>query len=376
MTTMGASLDTPSDVHVELVGLPPAQELGREWRDLEDRSNGSFYLGWSWIGCWIDSLAGAVELQLLRATRGGRTVGLCIFAPGRERRHGLIASRTLHLHATGRGQFDILTVECNGFLLERGSEDGLCQRMLDYLLEEQRGWDELVFIRLRDDMGSCLAGSKDLRLRTRTEANYYVDLAAVRANADDYLGLLGTNTRSQIRRSAKEYSKSGELSLVVAEDAAQASVFLDGLKELHQKYWVARGQPGAFSSRFFEDFHRRLLQQAFARGEIQVLAIDAGAQRLGYLYNFVHRGRVYNYQSGFNYEICEKHNRPGLVAHAKAIEFNASAGHAVYDFLAGDVQYKKTMGTVAGEMTWLTVQRKRLRFLAEDWARQLYKRWR
>ena len=64
---------------------------------------------------------------------------------------------------------------------------------------------------------------------------------------------------------------------------------------------------------------RRLLEAAFARGETQLLAIDAGPRRIGYIYNFLYRGRVYNYQSGFDYQVCDKHNRPGLVAHARRL---------------------------------------------------------
>lgn len=375
MTESPSQVDL-TDIDVEFVTLPATDALQRKWQDLEIRSNGSFYVGWSWIGSWIESLGGAVELRLLRARLKDRTVGLCLFAPSVERRHRLISSRTLRLHATGRPHFDILTVECNGFLAEREIDAIVGQRMVDHLVNEQRNWDELVFICLRDNPKWRETSVGGLRQRIRVDANYYVDLAAVRDNEGDYLGLLGATARSQIRRSAKEYEKFGPLSVHLAQDEGQALTFLDGLKEMHQAYWVARGQPGAFSNAFFEQFHQRLVRHAFSRGEMQLLAVDAGAKRLGYLYNFVYRGHVYNYQSGLDYEICERHNRPGMVAHVKAIEFNTLLGHRIYDFLAGDVQYKKTLGTVAAQMTWVTLQRDLLRFHIEDAARRLVERWR
>ena len=49
-----------------------------------------------------------------------------------------------------------------------------------------------------------------------------------------------------------------------AETADQADAFLDGLKNLHQRYWVGRGKPGAFAEPFFERFHRALIRRAAA----------------------------------------------------------------------------------------------------------------
>ena len=156
-----------------------------------------------------------------------------------------------------------------------------------------------------------------------------------------------------------------------AEGCAQSFEFLAGLKSLHQHYWIARGQPGAFANPYFEKFHRALVSGATERGEIQLLAVDAGAHRLGFLYNFVHRGRVYNYQSGFNYQPQEKHDRPGLVAHMQAILFNAARGLDAYDFLAGDAAYKRALGTHSAAIFWVVVQRSRLRFRIEAAARAL-----
>ncbi len=354
-------------ITVELVHLPRTAALEQEWRELEVRSDASFFVGWSWIGCWITSLGSAVELRLVRATLDARTVGLCILAPYRERRHGLISSRTLRLHATGRAAFDILTIECNGPLVARGIGDAVARRMFTHLFEADGAWDELVL----DGLWSVPAWLANARARVRvaTSVAHFVPLSDVRARNGDYLGLLGAKTRSRIRRSLKEYEQIGPCVVQPATDLADALRFLGGLKALHQSYWVARGQPGAFASAFFESFHDRLLSTAFERGEIQLLAIDAGARRIGYIYNFLYRGRIYNYQSGFDYELCQRHNRPGLVAHARAIEFNARAGHEIYDFLAGDVEYKQALGTAAGSMSWVVVQRERLRFRIEDAAR-------
>src|SRR5439155_24981132 len=121
-----------------------------------------------------------------------------------------------------------------------------------------------------------------------------------------------------------------------------------------------RGRSGSFASRFFEDFHRDLVRNRFAAGEVQLLRIAAGAVTVGYLYNFVHRGRVYYYQSGFAYP-DRPAIKPGLVCHAAAAQWNIARGAETYDLLAADRPFKRSLATNPGEMLWLTVQKDRLR---------------
>ena len=361
------------EIVVELVPLPVHGELAPEWRALEEHSDGSFFVSWSWISCWIQSIEDIVDLRLLRAKLHGRSVGLAIFANHMERRHRIIRSRTLRLHATGQPALDSITVECNGFLVDRGMSELVVQRMLRHVLERERCWDELVLDGLWSTPGWPFSDWQ-LRAAVTQHANHYVDLDAVRAHSGGYLALLGSKTRSRIRRSCREYEQLGQVRIELPGDVQQALEFLEGMKVLHQKYWVARGEPGSFANAFFERFHRRLVQDAFGRGEIQLLAIDVGAHRLGYIYNFLYRGRVYNYQSGLDYHLRENQNRPGLVAHTLAIEHSARTGQRVYDFLGGDVEYKQALGTGVATMAWVVVQRDRLRFKVEAAGRALRNR--
>jgi CelD/BcsL family acetyltransferase involved in cellulose biosynthesis len=264
-------------------------------------------------------------------------------------------------------------MECNGFLSERDWDERIGRCMFMHLALQEMDWDELVLDGLWHVPPWALPGVH-AHSRINVHANHYIDLAAVRAHGGNYLVLLGPKTRARIRRSCREYGKFGEQRILAAGDDAEAAVFLDGLKALHQQYWVGRGHPGSFSNPFFEHFHRLLITSAFKRGEIQLLAIEAGSKRIGYIYNFVYRGRIYNYQSGFDYALCEKHNRPGLVSHARAIEFNARLGHGIYDFLGGDMEYKRSLGTAIGEISWMVLQRNRRRFKIEAVARRLRNR--
>ena len=63
-----------------------------------------------------------------------------------------------------------------------------------------------------------------------------------------------------------------------------------------------------------------------------MLRITAGGRIIGYLYNFVHAGHVYNYQSGFAYE-DDPVVKPGFVSHYLAIE-HYLAGTATIDLIS------------------------------------------
>src|SRR6185295_8626016 len=124
----------------------------------------------------------------------------------------------------------------------------------------------------------------------------------------DYLESLGKNTRYNIRRSLKEYRRLGEPTLEEAGSVTQALEYLEHLSALHQSYWRGKGLPGSFANGFFDTFHSRLVETRFDEGVIQLLRVSVGDVVIGYLYNFVYRGRVYNYQTGLNYGACEIKN--------------------------------------------------------------------
>ena len=352
---------------VTLEGLPPLGDLERDWRDLESRSDRSFFMSWSWIGAWLGALPSQIRPELLRVESQGRIVALGVLVRRLLRRHGVFLSRALFLNSTGDPYLDEITIEYNGLLAERGFEQEAAQACVEFLLS--RGdWDEWFLDGVQDPGLSNRVPARDMRwVLSRQAKCCYVDLERLRGSGNEYLGLLGSNTRHNIRRSVREYEKFGPLVLENATTPEQASAFLAGLQQLHQAHWQSKGLPGSFANPFFVEFHQRLVRLLLADGSIQLLRLRAGNASVGYLYNFVDRGRVYSYQSGFNYKLCPKtHGRPGLVAHAYAVEFNRKLGHLLYEFMAGDGQHKQALGLGSTDMVWLVARRPRLRFLLED----------
>ena len=84
----------------------------------------------------------------------------------------------------------------------------------------------------------------------------------------------------------------------------------------------------------------------------------------------MHRGRVYCYQSGFA-PYDDNRIKPGLLSHHLAIVMNRAAGQDCYDFMAGDMRYKRSLSNREGEMIWVRVQRPSLLFAAERQLRRI-----
>ena len=304
--------------------------------------------------------------------RAGALVGLGILVRRAVRRHGLLRSRGLFLNCTGDPLLDEITIEHNGFLAERGAEREVAQACADYLLAGRADWDELFLNGMRHPELVEGLSLEHAQVRTRSlDSCRYVDLAALRANGQEYVAALGRSTRYNIRRSLREYEKRGTLELHEATDLVQAHAYLERLGHLHQRYWEQKGEPGSFANVFFSTFHERLIARAFSDGAVQLLRVTAGGAELGYLYNYVHRGRVYNYQSGFDYTGGSLHERPGLVCHVLAIEHNLRKAHVIYDFMAGDSDYKRNLSTASQTLAWQVIQRPRLKLRIEDALRRV-----
>ena len=344
---------------LELVD-PYSATAERIWRDLEIAMPPSYFLSWGWVATWLAMLPREHAPRLAVVHAGGAPLSAFFLAERWIVRNRAVPSRALFFNTTGVERLDMLWIEYNGLLGHDLSIDDVLAVL------PRTGWDELYLPALHADAFGGLTTS-DPRVRIdRSVPAYYVDLD--KARAQGYLALLSSQTRSQVRRAQRE---AGKLAIEIARDLPHAMDIYSELVALHTAQWRAKGKPGAFADPWFDRFHRQLITERFAHGEIQLVRARNDACTIGCLYNHVYRGRVLQYQSGMATFANEK-LKPGFVCHAAAIDHAAASGLALYDFLGGDVRYKKSLSTDASSLVWARVQRRRLRFLLEDHVR----RWR
>jgi CelD/BcsL family acetyltransferase involved in cellulose biosynthesis len=355
---------------LELVDRGERARIQAIWTELAAVARPSYFLSWPWVENWLDVLPPDVRVQLAVVHAGGAPSAAFFLGSRRTLRHGFVPSRVRFLNCTGVSDYDKLVIEYNAWL---AADATLTLRAVLDLLPGH--WDELVLPaldaaappgdRLENDLGPY-----QLKVEGRVPCAV-VDLERVRAEGD-YLKLLSRNGRSQLRRAAKLYAEQGPLRLEIPATLDAALAVFAELLELHEKTWRARGEGGAFIP-FVRAFHDRLIRRRFDSGEIQLLRLLSGGDTVGCLYNFVWDGVVYFYQSGIRYQE-DGRLKPGMLCHVEAVRHNAAAGHRLYDFLAGDSQYKQSLATGARDLVWARIQKPLLRFRVEDALRR-FRRW-
>jgi CelD/BcsL family acetyltransferase involved in cellulose biosynthesis len=338
----------------------------RIWQTLEAVAQPSYFLSWGFIENWLAALP-ADELPALAVfERAGEASAAFFLAQRRVRRNLVLTSNALYFNATGSPKHDELTIEHNGMLAAPGANRSLAA-VLDQLPED---WDELFLPALDryafDDLGAAPLDARYKVRIVREETAPFVDLGAVRTIDGGYDALLPPTMRTQLQRSR---TLVGRIELEVATDEHQAMDIYAELLRLHARRWTARD--GAFGDPWFERFHRRLIRNRLPHGEIQLLRIKARDTTLGCFYNFVHRGRAIFYQCGLA-SIDDPQIETGYLCHAAAIEYNACAGHCVYDLLGGQARYKDHLATGMNRRVWLRVQRPPARFSLEDGVKRWY----
>lgn len=311
------------------------QALGTRWRELEARSNGSFFQSWSWVGCLAQERF--PNPLLVEATEDGRTVALALF-----NRKG----RRLWLNASGTAALDCPWVEQNGVLAEAGREAELEAACLAAVT---RRHDVVLPGVMSATVEAARRAGVLVRVR-QVQASPCVDLAALRRDGRDYLEGRSANTRQQIRRSDRSY---GTPRLAAAATVAEAFSMLDEMAALHQARWTRRGQSGCFAEPFFGRFHRALIATALPRGEVALWRVSNNEKTIGVLYNFAYRNRMLAYQSGFAYADASGAAKPGLTCHHAAIRRAMVEELHFYDFLAGDDRYKRSLSDAAYAQAWI-----------------------
>jgi len=359
-----------SKIKVDVYGIhSDFQQIKREWSWLCDSAKPSLFLSWEWIENWIKTLPEKVSVFLIVLTGNNiPKTGFFVGAPSPKMAGFFI--RSLYLNTTGDQFFDKIYIEYNSILVENNSPVPLDEIIPVLPLE----WDEFVMPGLDPQffLKNNFEGVTDLyNLIIHKVLSPYVDLAKVRENGLNFLGLLSKNTRSQIHRSYRLYQKEGDIILKEASTISQAMDILIELIKLHQKSWQRRGKVGCFSNDYLLKFHMRFLERYFETGGIQLARLCCGNNTIGCIYNLVGNDKVYFYQSGLakveNYKY-----KPGLMLHSEAIQFNSRIGNSIYDFLAGPSQYKKSLSTDENELIWARLQKKKIKISVYNLSKKIY----
>lgn len=359
-------------VGVSLEPLPAWDELEGLWRDLEERADTSFFLSWTWISTWLDTISRRPELLIARVD--GQVVGLALVLSRLIIRHRVMPVWTAFLNQTGVEEQDVITIEYNDILTDRRLEHEVRSACLRFLLERRklggRRVGELAFCGLHEDRSADLFQLERPVRELASTGSARVDLDAIRRSGKTYQEYLKPSVAKRLRRSLALYQDMGDVAVTAAVTVEEALSFFANAGKFHQQRWTAKGYPGAFAFPFYIDFHRKLIRTALPEGKVELLKIEVAGRPIGFLYNFLYRSHVYYYFSGFRFD-DDNRLKPGLVCHKLCIERHLARGMDVYDFMGGEQRYKTELGEPGPRIVALAVQRPNVLLAAERPLRRL-----
>lgn len=337
------------------------------WTDIQKHSVHSYFNSWGWISTWLTSLPSDSKITFHVGYKAQTPVVAFFLGEKKSRKYGFLPSKSFALNATAYSYYDILYIEYNSIPYDSSISINLIS-VINYILSLD--WDELILPGVSHKFASefNLIEKQERPFRILMDhdtSSFYVDLQKIRDGSMNFVQLLSSNRRSQLRRSLKQYEANGKIHIQEATSVAEAIDLYNKLIQHHQLEWKKRGEAGAFANQFLYQFHKNLIEKRFTKGEIQVLHIYTDEMDIGYIYSFVYDGDILFYQSGFNYQDNNNY-RPGLVSHYLAILHNAQKGMRTYDFLAGDSSYKRTLATDSTPIYWITLYKSNWRYLLED----------
>jgi CelD/BcsL family acetyltransferase involved in cellulose biosynthesis len=357
------------EIRVSIGPLPDLAELKTLWQSLEQRANGSVFVSWPWISTWLRMIQPKFVPALLIARLNGVAVAAGLVVRRHVWRRNLLPVHCWILHATGDDSIDGICIEYNGLLFDPAYRTTAWRAVVAHFLDRATGADEFRLDGVPQELVvAATAGGARVR-ETYRQKSRHLDLQTIRDAGGDFLPQIGSKTRANVRRTERAFQRQyGQVVVDRAASLAEALVFVEELKGLHERRWTSRNGGGAFSREFFAAFHTALISGHFDSGLIQLLRVRAGRSTIATLYNLIHDNTVYFYQSGINYELVKQGESPGMLAQVKAIEYNARLGHGRYDMLAGDTDYKRALTSGSTELWWGSLQKPLLRFRMERYA--------
>lgn len=349
-------------IETAVIPLTDVARFLDDWRSLyAARERRSFFLSPAWIDAWLAGRPSDGGLYEARGLQNGRLVLLGAVGTPASVSPPVLGARRAHLHEYGVDALDSIYIEDNDFLLAPDVGDEARAQAIA-AITEATGAEEIVFrncARPLVDETTRFAAAEGWRCSTlNVQPGFAVDLAAARADGAGALGKTSSALRAKINRALRRYQERGAVDLRVAQTDEDWTDLWDKLIGLHGKGWALRGEKGAFANPAFVAFHKRL--RACAPDSLQLLELRAGEQTIGCLYNFLHQGRVLNYQSGFLYE-NDNQLTPGLLAHALAMQHYLEAGFDSYDLLAGDAGYKRRLAEQTTGVSTLVLEKRSVR---------------
>ena len=331
-------------------------EIAPIWQTLEDRfGDGGLANSWVWIETWLRHYGDLIPHRFLVAEHDGPRA-IALVTEGVDMFRGPFRIRTLHVGTAGEPDSETVRIQYNRLLVDPAFRDEFGAALGALLRSSSGRWDEFRLDGFAPEEIAPLLAS-DASFVVDRRLCHVTDLSAIRAAGKRVIEGLDSHTAKKIRRSIRQIEEvHGPIAVEWAESIDQALDICAEMVALHEARWRSEGKPGVFASPRVAGFHRDLVGSLVPSGGILLARVRAGDVTLGCDYSFVERNRVLGYQWGVA-RLDDPRPSPGLVTGVTVMQEAMERGIDEYDWLSGDVFYKRQLSTTTRELVWARRQR-------------------
>jgi hypothetical protein len=317
------------------------QALAQKWVTLQAQANASAFVAWFWVKQWLaQKNLSSDNCLCVEVMQGQNTVGLALFGIKTKSAFWGLSFNQYFLHKSGNTQEDQTWIEHNTFLLHKDFEQQLSNEICQALTKNQQ-IDDIKLGLSSPDFIKKLNFAGFNRRTELSSPGYLANLAGL-TTLDDYLASLSKNTRSGIKRSIKLLNQQSPLRLVLATDITEKKTVLKNIADLHRIKWRSTVYGSGFDNPCFYNFHKGLIQDQHSAQNCRLYTLYQDDVALGHVYLLTQGDRWSFYLSALHFN-GDNRIKVGLVIHSLVIEQAIKQGIIVYDFLAGEAQYKNSL---------------------------------
>lgn len=325
--------------------------LGKEWNSLLQGSDANnVFLTWEWISNWWENFGGEKTLCVLAVIRDEGLVGLVPLYLRQRLFYGMVPIRELLFLGTG----ETVRSEYLDIIARPRDYDAVTREVFSFL-QDWSGWD-LAYLK------DILPSSSLLRLmdhpkliggtevRQESDDCYYVQLPD---SYEKYLSGLDRKMRRNIRNRRRKLEHNFDTNFSVPRDREEIDQWWEAFTTLHQDRMSRKGLEGKFGDKRYLNFHRKLIADLAGSGKLFLSLLKCDGQPVAARYGFLLKGKIYDYQTGFDPAFGQQGVMQALVSYV--IEEAISQGNREFDFLAGGEKYKRRFSNRIRRIQSLTI---------------------
>lgn len=322
----------------EITNLSEFERLKDIWNKvLQKSADPDVFSTWEWIWCWWTHYGKDRKLRILVAEENGEISGI---AP-------LMLSKYSFFHLCKISKIEFIgssTSDYNSFILVKNEKKCLnlflskLMKVSDWNLMELRDIREnTVFSNTLTD--TCVNIFPRMKIAVGTVCPYI----KLPQSVELFNASFSRNMRRNLRKRMNKLRKAYDVKIVTHRDFNSVEEAMEVFFSLHQKRWSSKGEPGAFASETFRDFHLDLAKTFDSKGWLALYFLMANDKPISTVYSFDYNNKKYGYLTGFDPEFS-RYSSGNLLKNYVAKECIKN-GFREYDLMRDFEQYKADWAT-------------------------------